>query len=267
MATVRLGPGETYDANEFLLDAVENGSIWGVKTALNSGADIDFERPDGELTRRGTALFIACARGHEDIVRLLLRKGASVVKRTLKSFAPLHAASSRGWTEVVELLVNHGATVDIRDGFQNTPLMTACVNKRVHTVRRLLEFGARPDLTDGHDAQRMGIADENHVCRGFCDCHESMKMIQEARKTRLLRCCNPKCGKPGYKSTGTLKLCARCKMTRYCSRDCQRQHWSIGHKKCCGHDACSEDQGMESWRKLMTLMAEHVRDHGHQPEF
>eukprot|EP00058_Branchiostoma_floridae_P015552 XP_002601040.1 hypothetical protein BRAFLDRAFT_96924 [Branchiostoma floridae] len=41
----------------------------------------------------------------------------------------------------------------------------------------------------------------------------------------------------GTKGRKTLKLCAGCKLTRYCSRDCQKQHWSVGHKKCCGHDA------------------------------
>eukprot|EP00058_Branchiostoma_floridae_P001522 XP_002587010.1 hypothetical protein BRAFLDRAFT_103826 [Branchiostoma floridae] len=68
----------------------------------------------------------------------------------------------------------------------------------------------------------------------YFHCAEIVKLIEEARKTKLLRCCNPKCGRPGYRKT--LKLCAGCKLTRYCSRDCQKQHWSVGHKKCCGHD-------------------------------
>eukprot|EP00058_Branchiostoma_floridae_P002846 XP_002588334.1 hypothetical protein BRAFLDRAFT_81473 [Branchiostoma floridae] len=105
----------------------------------------------------------------------------------------------------------------------------------VDTVRRLIELGARPDLTDGHVGQKLAVTAE--IRHDFAE--ESLKLIEEARKTKLLRCCNPKCGKPGYRSTGTLKLCGRCKLTRYCSRDCQKQHWSVGHKKCCGNDAYS----------------------------
>eukprot|EP00058_Branchiostoma_floridae_P015548 XP_002601036.1 hypothetical protein BRAFLDRAFT_96928 [Branchiostoma floridae] len=215
------------DPNIDLFDAVRDGSLRGVEAALKAGADIDCKYARCEDSSPGTLLFHASCMGDVDTVRLLLCKGASLVKRSDRSaFAPLHAAAINGRTEVVDLLVQHGATVDIRDSCQNTPLMRACDHNHVDTVRRLLELGARPDLTGGH-------------CRAIkCDENEeSWKLIEEAWKTKLLRCCNPKCGKPGKRKAGTLKLCAGCKLTRYCSRDCQKQHWSVGHKKCCGHDA------------------------------
>ncbi|XP_035682091.1 poly [ADP-ribose] polymerase tankyrase-2-like isoform X2 [Branchiostoma floridae] len=221
-------------ANEALLEAAGlhgNSSLEDVKAALKAGADVDFEHPDPDVPSmgNGTALYIACILGDVDIVRLLLRKGASIMTRTVGGLTPLHAAAFKGQTEVVDLLVQHGATIDIRDGFQDTPLILACNNKHVDTVRRLIELGARPDLIDGGIGRNLGIAVGNPTS------DESIKLIQEAMETKLLRCCNPKCGKPGYRKT--LKLCAGCKLTRYCSRDCQKQHWSVGHKKCCGHDA------------------------------
>ncbi|CAN0435888.1 unnamed protein product [Ectocarpus sp. 13 AM-2016] len=36
------------------------------------------------------------------------------------------------------------------------------------------------------------------------------------------------CGKDG-----SLRPCSRCRHVRYCSRDCQRQHWK-DHKRDCG---------------------------------
>ncbi|XP_066275846.1 uncharacterized protein [Branchiostoma lanceolatum] len=251
------GPDEMAEtANEALLLAAENGCLAGIEAALKAGADIDYAQPESELESKGPAMFIASVKGDADMVRLLLRKGASVAKRC-GSFAPLHGAASKGKTEVVELLVNHGATLDVRDVFQNTPLMYACGFEHVDTVRRLLELGARPDLTDGFIGKRLGIASGN-----FDSSDEGIKLILAAMKTKLLRCCNPKCGKPGYKSTGALKLCARCKMTRYCSRDCQKQHWSVGHKKCCGHDAFTVEQ-TDPLQKIMLLMSDHILEHGY----
>ncbi|XP_078601031.1 uncharacterized protein LOC144876027 isoform X2 [Branchiostoma floridae x Branchiostoma japonicum] len=228
------------NANEALMHAAVHDSLEGAEAALKAGADVDFKHAIEDIS--GTALYIASIAGHVDIVRLLLRKGAPVAERT-GSFAPLHAAAMKGWTEVVVLLVQHGATVDARDGFQCTPLMYACGYKHVDTVRRLIEFGARPDPLDGFIANRL------RKTAGNID--EGTKLVQEARKSKLLRCCNPKCGKPGYRKTGTLKLCGRCKLTRYCSRDCQKQHWSVGHKMCCGHDACSVE-GPDPYQKLQS---------------
>ncbi|XP_078663400.1 uncharacterized protein LOC144906710 isoform X2 [Branchiostoma floridae x Branchiostoma belcheri] len=181
--------------------------------------------------------------GHVNIlVRLLIRKGASVTKKSIGiSCAPLHGAAIRGSTKVVELLVHHGATVDTRDAFQRTPIMMACLFKHVDTVRRLIEFGARVDLRDCGPVSVLGYCEVDagaEVC--VCAHDRTMKLIQEAMETKLLRCCNPTCGKPGYRST--LKLCGRCKLTRYCSRDCQKQHWSVGHKKSCGHDTYTGDE-------------------------
>ncbi|XP_078601049.1 uncharacterized protein LOC144876040 [Branchiostoma floridae x Branchiostoma japonicum] len=234
--------------NEALLNASKNGSVEGVKAALKAGADIDYKPGFKQwgigdcISNIGTALFNASIAGHVDVVRLLLRKGASVVKRT-GSIAPLHAAALKGWTEVVNLLVQHGATVDIQNAWQATPLMFACEYKQIDTVRRLIELGARPDFDHGL-AEAAGT---------ICDCDkESWKLLEEAKKTKLLRCCNPRCGKPGHRKT--LKLCGRCKLTRYCSRDCQTQHWSVGHKKCCGHDAYTGD-GVDPHQQRMELSA------------
>ncbi|XP_066287927.1 ankyrin repeat domain-containing protein 54-like isoform X2 [Branchiostoma lanceolatum] len=161
------------------------------------------------------------------------------------SLEDVKTALKAGRTELVDLLVNHGATVDIRDGYQYTPLIAACVFNHVDTVRRLIELGARPDSID--KAQRSGLEVEK-----LDGCEESLKLIQEAMETKLLRCCNPKCGKPGYRSA--LKLCGRCKLTRYCSRDCQKQHWTAGHKKCCGHDAFTNEQGPDTAQELLRFM-------------
>ncbi|XP_019646158.1 PREDICTED: tankyrase-1-like [Branchiostoma belcheri] len=226
------------NANEALLYAVENGCLDGVKAALKAGADIDYAEDDIDST--GSGLLLASINGDVEMVRLLIHMGASVSKKTGAgiSCAPLHGAAGNGHTEVVELLVHHGATLDTRDAYQRTPLMAAILFGHVNTVRQLIEFGARVDLADrrGRTAQEYCMAD---VVGEDCGCvrRELMKLVQQAIKTKMLRCCNPTCGKAGRRST--LKLCAQCKLTRYCSRDCQKQHWTVGHKKSCRQDTCT----------------------------
>ncbi|XP_035664661.1 serine/threonine-protein phosphatase 6 regulatory ankyrin repeat subunit B-like [Branchiostoma floridae] len=266
MASTFVTPKATLNADEYLVYAADNGFFGGVKAALKAGADIDFDTRHCEISPAimaippCTALYAACVKGYVDIVRLLLRKGASMVKRTAQCLVPLHAAAAEGWTEVVELLVQHGATVDTQDESKNTPLMAACGYTHVDTVRRLIELGAKPDcLADCYiapitpkAAKRLGKQ------LGTRENEECMKLIQEAIKTKLLRCCNPRCGKPGYRKT--LKLCGRCKLTRYCSRDCQIQHWSVGHKKCCGHDVYT-DKGPPPFPDRVAYIAKRLLEH------
>jgi hypothetical protein len=53
----------------------------------------------------------------------------------------------------------------------------------------------------------------------------------------LVECavCHRKPGDPGVPAT--LKLCGGCKAVRYCSSECQKKDWKMGHKSLCGHMA------------------------------
>jgi hypothetical protein len=54
-----------------------------------------------------------------------------------------------------------------------------------------------------------------------------------AANPALVECsvCHRKPGDPGVPAT--LKLCGGCRMTRYCSTECQRKDWRMGHKEVC----------------------------------
>jgi hypothetical protein len=55
-----------------------------------------------------------------------------------------------------------------------------------------------------------------------------------AANTALVECavCHRKPGDPG--APATLKLCGGCHSIRYCSAECQRKDWKLGHKALCG---------------------------------
>ncbi|XP_071810474.1 uncharacterized protein [Asterias amurensis] len=46
-------------------------------------------------------------------------------------------------------------------------------------------------------------------------------------------CSSPGCGRSEEQSGQKFRLCSRCRLSRYCSEDCQRYHWNRGHKVEC----------------------------------
>eukprot|EP00058_Branchiostoma_floridae_P000526 XP_002586014.1 hypothetical protein BRAFLDRAFT_110212 [Branchiostoma floridae] len=196
---------------------------------------------DEEATDEANEALLNAARdGSVDGIKAALKAGADInfkpgFKREedgwvhhIAHIGPaLYTAAIRGHVAVVSLLLREGASVVQRTSSM-APLHIAAMKGRTGKV------------TDGHK--------------------ECLKLIEEAKKTKLLRCCNPKCGKPGDGST--LELCGKCKLTRYCSRDCQEQHWSVGHKKCCGHDVYNDEEETDPLQQLVSLMTNHIRHFG-----
>lgn len=64
-------------------------------------------------------------------------------------------------------------------------------------------------------------------------------------KTRVCSACK-KPEPPEPTSEQTLKKCARCQITIYCSRDCQKAHWKADHKKRCIWGAISNNIYLDS---------------------
>ena len=116
------------------------------------------EKRDG---RGATTLFIAIEKGHLEVVRELLARGAAVDAQTLVGATPLFIASERGHLEVVIELLARGAAVDsflkpsVAYGVMGmgkepwtvgaTPLYAASPFGYVRVVRALLLRGAAVD--------------------------------------------------------------------------------------------------------------------------
>ena len=97
-----------------------------------------------KLNQEGFApLHLAAIRGDCQAAMTLLASGANVnIRQGTYEGTPLQYAAARGHVEVVRLLVQHDAKVDAVDTFGRTPLMWAASHGQHEVVCALLEAGA-----------------------------------------------------------------------------------------------------------------------------
>jgi ankyrin repeat protein len=88
-----------------------------------------------------SALMLASLKGHEDMVRKLIARGADVNKT---GWTPLHYAASAGHVAIMRLLFEHHAFVDPESPNGTTPLMMAAQYGNAAAVKLLLDEGAVP---------------------------------------------------------------------------------------------------------------------------
>jgi ankyrin repeat protein len=131
-----------------------------VQLILNQGADIN-----GESEFRGTALADACNNGHEEVVKMLLDRGANVNTGLsnigLASRNPLEAAAYGGHLGIVQRLLERGIHVH---SFGTRALWEAAGEGHEEILCLLLEAGVTPNV---HYNRRSGSA----LCRAIRNGH------------------------------------------------------------------------------------------------
>jgi len=133
-------PAEQLTAPEIdkdFLEAVKGGNFPEVKSLLSKGADVNARADDSS-----TALMVASAHGHRDVVGLLLKKGADVNARTNSGATALMVASVHGYLKIVKLLITNGADVNARMKGGVTAIKAASRNGHSDVVELLRQCGA-----------------------------------------------------------------------------------------------------------------------------
>ena len=134
-----------------LIIAARDGKLDFVKVLLRYEANIEARgtiKIDGEVIEDCTALWIAAAKGHFDVVRLLIEQSAEVDSRTSTNSTPLRAAAFIGHLDIVRCLVENGAHVNARTNFNSTPLMITCYKGHPNVASYLVKHGANINLQD-----------------------------------------------------------------------------------------------------------------------
>ncbi|KAM4719062.1 ankyrin repeat and SAM domain-containing protein 6 isoform 2-T2 [Anableps anableps] len=146
----------------------------GRQSRLRSEAGSECAAPDGvslvpvDCTDEegNTGLQFASASGHENLVRFLLRKGASVDSRNNYGWTPLMQAARFGHLTVAHILLENGAEINGRNRLGASVLSMAARGGHVHVVKLLLESGAYVDDFDhlAVAAEAISNGNNNNSC-------------------------------------------------------------------------------------------------------
>ena len=132
--------------------AAECGQLESVRTLLRLGGRESMTKVAGT---GGNPLHRAVARGHKDIVSLLLNEGCPINVVDSEGGSVLHYAAGYGQIHIIEMFAEQGLDVNIGDDGGETPLHAAVANGQLKSVRTLLRLGGRESMTkvaDKHGA-------------------------------------------------------------------------------------------------------------------
>lgn len=118
-----------------LYSALQDGSL-NVAEVLVAWpkTNVEWRSPQDE-----SPLMMASLKGHTELVRKLIARGADVNK---PGWAPLHYAATGGHLKIMELLLEEHAFIDAQSPNGTTPLMMAAHYGTPAAVKLLLEAGA-----------------------------------------------------------------------------------------------------------------------------
>ena len=133
-------------------DAIMTGNIDEVQWQLDAGVDVNEESSKGL-----TPLHYAASAGHNDIVELLIERGANVnATDSGKGATPLDYAHWRDHEEVIETLNAHNAQREYEKGGkgigQSSLIHDAALDGDIDEVQRQLDAGVDPNLKSSKGA-------------------------------------------------------------------------------------------------------------------
>ncbi|PPJ50203.1 hypothetical protein CBER1_05203 [Cercospora berteroae] len=127
-----------------LLKAVEQNDVFKVREVIE---DAQHERHFGR-TLLSVGLVRACDKGHVEVARYLLTRGADPEYASGNKLPAILRAAERGQTELVEVLIDHRANMEAMDKKGRTALMTAAWKGHKAIVELLITRGAHVDTMD-----------------------------------------------------------------------------------------------------------------------
>ncbi|KAL2081107.1 hypothetical protein ACEWY4_022960 [Coilia grayii] len=146
--------GEPLTPSE-LREAVKSGDYLAVKLAIASNVDYNLDQEDSSGM---SLMMLSAAGGHDDILRLLIKKGVKVNGRQKNGSTALMHAAEKNFLTTVAILLEAGCHVNTQTLGGETALMKACKRGNADVVRLLLEYGADSNILSKHKNTAMHFA-------------------------------------------------------------------------------------------------------------
>ncbi|XP_023046411.1 M-phase phosphoprotein 8 isoform X4 [Piliocolobus tephrosceles] len=145
--------------SDVLRDAVKNGDYITVKVALNSNEEYNLDQEDSSGM---TLVMLAAAGGQDDLLRLLITKGAKVNGRQKNGTTALIHAAEKNFLTTVAILLEAGAFVNVQQSNGETALMKACKRGNSDIVRLVIECGADCNILSKHQNSALHFAKQSN---------------------------------------------------------------------------------------------------------
>mmetsp|Transcript_16851 Transcript_16851/g.28150 ORF Transcript_16851/g.28150 Transcript_16851/m.28150 type:complete len:254 (+) Transcript_16851:80-841(+) len=241
---------QKFEVNTPYLHAVQNKDFAKILTLYEKGhADLNAITNDGT-----SAIWMAAARGHTDIVKLLARLGANVNQCNKLGYSPMMMAVHNNHIRTVRRLFEDGGHVNKRNMDGSTCVVVAASRGHAEMILLLKKIGGdldRPN-TEGvcpmlaaiksrqkqavHMLYRMGT-DIGHVsAKGYLVFENEYathgSVTDGVFLSDVLREVTRKCSVCKMTSPKRLGSCRRCERVHYCSKICQKKAHNA-HKKVC----------------------------------
>ena len=140
-----------------LIEATKRGDIDAVKTAVNTGANIETRDAEDKVT----ALMLASFLGYDEIVNFLVQAGANVNAQSGKDgWVPLMHASFANHLKLGEFLIASGANINAVDNDGDSALMQTSFHGTIEIVKMLLKHGADATIKDINGKTALDFAKE-----------------------------------------------------------------------------------------------------------
>eukprot|EP00927_Polykrikos_kofoidii_P023244 TRINITY_DN21475_c0_g1_i1.p1 TRINITY_DN21475_c0_g1~~TRINITY_DN21475_c0_g1_i1.p1 ORF type:complete len:250 (-),score=83.65 TRINITY_DN21475_c0_g1_i1:136-843(-) len=134
---------------EFVLSG-RYGDLEDVQAAIASGINVD-----ARSTGQATALLMASANGHTEVVKELLKAKAAPELANEAGNRPLHWGALNGHVEVCKALLEHRADANVRNEFQRRPFEEALGRKHEEVcelIAKHTDFSKDADVASEEDA-------------------------------------------------------------------------------------------------------------------
>ncbi len=86
------------------------------------------------------AMHVAAEKGHDQVIKLLAKRGANLESKSNTGRTPLMLAAKEGKSSAVKLLLELGANIDARGSFGKTAMSEAKENYEEEVVQVLKEW-------------------------------------------------------------------------------------------------------------------------------